>query len=111
MVEKMIKRSYNFPEKLISEWEDFHRPSKDFSPSAAGAILVWMALPPEIREKARQLAHEPSMKKSLTIVNKSLMDSFSDQTVHRYLTGLTQEQYDVLLSSVKATERKLSGKK
>jgi len=81
MDKKIIKRGYNFTEELIKEWERFHRPSKDFSPSAAGALLVWMSLPSEFREEIRQLAHEPQVRKNIAVVKEKLKKAFIDEAL------------------------------
>jgi len=58
MCKNVRKRGYNFPIKLIELWEHFHRPSKDYSPSAAAAFVLYMACNAQIREKLRKLAFE-----------------------------------------------------
>lgn len=52
---KMVKRGYNFPTAIIKAWEELHVPSKDFSPSAAAAFMIYLELSPEARERLRKL--------------------------------------------------------
>lgn len=88
MNEKNIKRGYNFPKKLVAAWEEFHRPSKDYSPSAAGAFLVWMALPADIREKARQATLEPNIKKAVQAIAKDLSEGMVTEDLKELLARL-----------------------
>jgi len=73
MKEKNIKRGYNYPEELLEEWEKFHFPSKDYSPSAAGAMFVFMLLPSDVREKARKLAQ----RRDLDAAKKEFVEYFN----------------------------------
>jgi hypothetical protein len=104
MDKKLIKRGYNFSQEMIKEWENFHKPSKDFSPSAAGAFLVWMILPPDIREMARKAAYEPNIKKSLSFIKKELAESLHKKSINRWIAGLSYEQYEALMSNVNEIE-------
>ncbi|MGB2809415.1 MAG: hypothetical protein WBC22_16865 [Sedimentisphaerales bacterium] len=75
MEEKFIKRGYYFPEKLLDEWKNFHAPGKDYSPSAAGAFLVWMGLDSTIREEAKKKTLLPNLKKAVREVQKLLNEN------------------------------------
>jgi len=55
---KMVKRGYNFPAAIIKAWEELHLPSKDFSPSAAAAFMIYLELSPEARERLRKLDYD-----------------------------------------------------
>ena len=90
-------------------WEEFHKPSKDFSPSAAGAFLVWMALPSDIREEARRAACEPNVKKSLSKIRQLLADKLTDAEVQKFLADLSDQQKKLLFLTAKRLEKKLSG--
>lgn len=111
MTEVIIKRSYNFPPKLLDEWEKFHKPSKDYSPSAAGAFLIWMILPPDVREQARQLAHESNLKKAQETIKQVLSESLASDIINQWLVGNTPAARKAMLGAAKALEEKLSGKK
>lgn len=56
MSKDVTKRSYYFPNEVLKLWEEFHKPSKDFSPSAAAAFLLYMACDAETREIIRKAA-------------------------------------------------------
>lgn len=88
----LIKRGYNFTEELLAEWEEFHKPSKDFSPSAAGAFLVWMALPAALREKVRRLVSEPNVKKNLKTIERLLTEELVDSSLLSRLKSLPEDQ-------------------
>ncbi|RKY06894.1 MAG: hypothetical protein DRP56_06640 [Planctomycetota bacterium] len=108
MEQKIIKRGYNFTEELLSEWEKFHFPSKDYSPSAGGAFLIWMALPPDIREKAKHAAHNPNMKKSIAKMREVLTISLSSELVRVLLAQLPEDQQKSLILGAKQAKEKLS---
>ena len=57
----VIKRGYYFPPDIAEYWEKFHFPTKNYSPSAVGAFMVWTALDAVTREKIIKLAytHKP----------------------------------------------------
>ena len=65
MAKVLIKRGYNFSPELLAEWEKFHAPSKDYSPSAAAAFLLYMAVDAHHREALRKLACRKDIKKSI----------------------------------------------
>jgi len=54
MKQEIIKRSFYFPPELLDLWAEFHKPSKDYSPSAAAAFLLYMACDPATREILRK---------------------------------------------------------
>ena len=59
---KGIKKSFYIQPALVKVWEDFHLPSKDFSPSGAAGMLLYLIADfptndgKSIREHLRQLA-------------------------------------------------------
>jgi hypothetical protein len=59
---KFIKRGYNFTKELIAEWERFHCPFRDFSPSAGAAFLLYMVADPALHSKLKRLAVSADMK-------------------------------------------------
>lgn len=76
MNKKIIKRGFNYPTELLDKWEKFHFPSKDYSPSASGAMFVYMLLPAHIREKARKLAYRDN----LDTASKEFLEYFNLST-------------------------------
>jgi len=97
MEEKFIKRGYNFGENLLKVWENFHRPSKDYSPSAAGAFLVWMTLPPEIREQARQAACCQDIDHQIRKI-KEILEKYYPPKGENVIVKLLDEQTSQLLA-------------
>lgn len=108
MGKKFLKRSYFFTPQLLKAWAEFHAPSKDYSPSAAGAFLVWMALEPDIREKARQAALMSDTKKAIEKVKKMLSDSLVDAEIKDELAKLTAERAKLPMGAQK-TARMVRG--
>ena len=79
MVKYNIKRQFYVTDTLAAAWEDFHSPSKDYSPNGAGAMLVWMVLPADVRETIRKLAAESTdisdaQDKALAALKDSLLN-------------------------------------
>jgi len=104
MEEKILKRGYYFPEKLLEEWEKFHSPSKDFSPSASGAFLVWMCLSPSFRESARKQAHQGDISKALSNIRQALKEDLVETEADEILKemGISTEGFLTLVKQVKA---------
>ena len=68
----VIKRGYYIPEDLAKAWEKFHLPSKDFSPSVAGALTVWMTLGAAEREKIRKAVYTHNIDSAIKLTKKLL---------------------------------------
>jgi len=68
----VLKRGYYLPEDLLKVWEQFHAPSKDYSPSAAGAFWVWMTLTAEKGEKIRKAPYSMDIKSAIRLTRKVL---------------------------------------
>lgn len=83
MDKKIIKRSYNFSSELVEAWEKFHSPSKEFSPSAAAAFLLYMVTEPAIREALRKFAYWDDIEKAKLEARKTLRETI----VNSYLSG------------------------
>lgn len=62
-----ICRSYMLPLGLIRGWERLHWPSKNYSPSVAGAMLVWLALDAGTRERFKRMAHREKLDESVVV--------------------------------------------
>jgi len=72
MRKNFIKRGFYFSRELLRDWQEFHAPSKDYSPSAAAAFLLYMVAEPALREALRKLACEPDIKKARIKAGKLL---------------------------------------
>ena len=71
---EMIKRGFYIPVTLADFWERFHAPSKDYSPSAAAGMLLYMACDmPNLRESVRKLAMEKDVKKAVAKTRELLV--------------------------------------
>ena len=106
MDENFIKRGYYFPSKLLDEWEKFHAPSKDYSPSAAGAFLIWMALDSAIREQARKGVLIPNLKKAIKDIQVALAENITNSEIQQFLDSLTPHQRrQILADAAKAKEK------
>lgn len=110
MDEKFLKRGYYFPLELLDAWEKFHAPSKDYSPSAAGAFVVWMALGPIERDKIRKATYSGNIVKAIASVREILAQSFVDAEIKSALDTLTPAKKAQLLLGTKKTKRKGRGK-
>lgn len=110
MEEKFIKRGYYFPEKLLDEWKNFHAPGKDYSPSAAGAFLVWMGLDSTIREEAKKKTLLPNLKKAVSEVQELLVDKITNAEIQTFLASLSPKQRQQILTDAKLSKEKSSRK-
>jgi hypothetical protein len=106
MIENFIKRSYYFSPELLKEWEIFHLPSKDYSPSAAAAFLVYITLEPALREQLRKLAFQKDIKKARIEARKALRETM----INAYMTGFvgifSEEDRRILMERFLQTEKK-----
>jgi hypothetical protein len=106
MTEDFLKRGYNFSRELLEEWEKFHAPSKDYSPSAAAAFLVYMVLEPALREQLRKLAFQKDIKKARIEARKALRETM----INAYMTGFvgifSEEDRRILMERFLQTEKK-----
>ncbi len=110
MKENFVKRGYYFSPELLAEWHKFHEPSKDFSPSAAAAFLLYMIVEPALRESLRKLACQKNIKKSKVEARKLLRQTIVDA----YLTGFigmhSEEDKKILLEFAQRAEKSSSHK-
>ena len=111
MGENILKRSYNFSPELLAEWEKFHAPSKDYSPSAAAAFLLYMVVEPSLRESLRKLACKKNIKKARLEARKQLRETIADAYISGYIGMYSPEDQALLLEHVREGEKKLFGKK
>jgi len=110
MDETFLKRGYYFTPQLLEAWAEFHAPSKDYSPSAAGAFLIWMALEPDIREMARRAALSDNIKRAIVKVKKRLSDSLVDAEIKAELDKLEPPGKAKFLAGARQTHRKSRNK-
>lgn len=108
MLEKFVKRSYNFSPELLDEWEKFHAPSKDYSPSAAAAFLLYMVAEPSLREALRKLACSPNIKKARLEARKLLRQTIVDAYLTNFVGMHSEEDRQLLLEYAKQISEKLS---
>ena len=90
MEQKFLKRGFNFTEELLAEWARFHAPSKDYSPSAAAAFLLYMVIEPSLREALRKLALKKDISKARIEARKLLRETI----INAYWTGFIGLQSD-----------------
>ncbi len=102
----LSKRGYYLPQELLDAWAKFHAPSRDYSPSAAGAFLVWMALEAELREKARRAAYSSNIEKAVAKVRKLLSQTLVDAEIKAELAGLTPARRTKLLVGARKADSK-----
>ena len=109
MDKNFVKRGYNFSPELLEEWEKFHAPSKDYSPSAAAAFLLYMIVEPALRESLRKLACEKDIKKARIKARKLLRKTI----VAAYLTGFvgiySEEDKKILLERFLVDKKQKNG--
>ena len=111
MDENNIKRGFNFSPELLKEWETLHSPSKDYSPSAAGAFLLYMIVEPAVREAVRKLAYQKDIKKAKIQARKILRQAIVDAYLTGFVGTFSEEDRAILLESAKRLAKDLSGKK
>ena len=104
----MLNRGYRLPAPLIAEWEDFHSPSRNFSPSVAAAMLLYMIVEPSVREELRKLAMSEDMKKARIEARKVLRKTIVDA----YIAGFvfSEEDRAILLQFAEQLRAGLSRK-
>jgi len=111
MNKNFIKRGYNFSPELLEEWEKFHSPSKDFSPSAAAAFLLYMIAEPALREELRKLACKKNIKKAKIEARKLLRKTIVDAYLTGFVGTFSEEDRMILLERAQQLEKDLSQKK
>lgn len=93
MKEKFIKRGYNFPIELIAEWEKFHSPYKDFSPSASAAFLLYMVIEPALREELKRLSVQENIHEAKIEARKLIRETI----INAYWSGFVKTPEDKIL--------------
>jgi len=111
MKKNLLKRGYNFTPELLNAWEEFHSPSKDYTPSAAGAFLLYMVVEPALRESLRKLAFQKDIKRAKIEARRELRQTIIDAYLAGFLGGLSDEDKAILFEDAIQSEKKLSDKK
>lgn len=75
----VLKRGYYFPKDLLKAWEKFHASSKNYSPSAAGAFVAWMALGAAEREHIRKAVYsreiDTAVKEAKDLIGRAIIEA------------------------------------
>jgi len=111
MGENFLKRSYYLPPQLCSEWEKFHSPSKNYSPSMAGGMLLYMVVEPKVRELLRKLACSEDIEAAKIEAHKELREAIVDAYLAGFVGNLSEADRKLLLRDAIRSEKKLSRKK
>ena len=111
MEKKKIRRSYILPVELAADWEKSHLSKKDYSPSAAGAFLVWMGLAPELRDAARRLAQQENLGDAITHITFLIRQWIIRDEIEMYQDQMTEEERAQVLADIQATKNKIGRKK
>ena len=61
---KKVRRSYDLPENLVNYFKNW-KPGRDLSPKVAGAILYFMTLNADMRDKCEKLAYSEDIEKAM----------------------------------------------
>ncbi len=95
-----IKRGYDYPVKLLDLWEEFHkeRLSKNYSPSASGAMILWLAMPAALRDETIKAAQ----RKDLNNAIKDLRECAESQLLDSKLVELMREYVDGISDRLKS---------
>jgi len=89
MQEKNCKKSFYITPELAKEWEEFHKPSKDYSPSAAAGMLFYLiADHPNLRESFRKLAADSNIKSAKKKAKEILVDSILNAEILKEIDSL-----------------------
>ena len=102
MNEKLIKKGVYITPELSKEWEKFHAPSKDYSPSAAAGMLLYMAADqPGLRELARKLACRKDIKKAIEDLKCAVIEGVADAELLKSSKELGPSRFFQLYKAVK----------
>lgn len=98
---KLWKRGYYFPPELLEAWERFHLSSKDYSPSAAGAFVVWMTLESSVRESIKKTLFSQRFENALDKIREIVKESVIEAGFERILDKLPATEKKQLLNKWK----------
>lgn len=111
MTSKNSKRSYYLPDNLVEYFAQWCHPGRDYSTKIAGAMLVYMALPSELREAAEKAAHADNIKKTILDIRTQIEAALVQRRILEFLASLTDEQRTQVLADLKVSKDKLAHKK
>ena len=111
MAGKYPKKSYYLPKELTDYLAKWSSPGRDYSASVSGALLVWMALPAEIREQAARLSSHPKVPMNVDKIRILLQKSIVESQIQAYLDTLTEEEKAQILIHKKAAAERIGRKK
>ena len=82
MMDESIKKGFYLSKQLDEEWKSFHYPSKDYSPSAAAGMLMYLAADfPKLREALRKLAFQKDIRGAIKKARILLVNSVLDDLI------------------------------
>jgi len=110
---KKVRRSYDLPVNLVNYFKNW-KPGRDLSPKVAGAILHFMTLDSETRDKCEELAYSDNVGKTLESLKSqsrvklpvlpiqpeeraALMPA---QDLHRFLEQLVKDNPNIILETI-----------
>ena len=108
MEAKTSKKSYYLPGELTEYFAEWAKPGREYSAHVGGAMLVWMALEPDLRHRAREFSIKPNIRNSVEKMKKILRQSIVNVEIQRFLDTLSDKQRAQLLADMKASKGKLS---
>ncbi len=97
---KKIKKGYYLPATLADYFKEWAKPGNDLSPHVSGAILAYMALDAETREKLAKLAVGEDIEIALQKVKAMLQESFGKMAYDEVRDELSSAQWTALLKSI-----------
>lgn len=74
------QKSYYLPVVLAEYFKIWCKPGRDYSPKVAGALLYFMTLPPDIRQKCEKLAYSDDIK---TVIDQLTESSKNDDLISK----------------------------
>lgn len=108
MEEKKSKRSYYLPPQLVKLFAEWSKPSRNYSPSVAGAILVWMSLDPEFRKKAEKMAFCDDITNQFEEMKRMIIMDHTNLWIQKNLAALKPADRIRLLADVAKLSNKVS---
>ena len=70
---KTKAKSFDLPPNLVEAWDE----QRHYSPSAAGAMFIWLTLTPDLQDQAMKAAFSKDVKEKITRTNSKIKDTVS----------------------------------
>jgi len=102
MESEIVKRAYYLPAPLMDFFAEWSKPGRDFSTSVAGSVLIWMTLPADLREKAKQEAYKPNVKQSLAEMQFDIAQSLITVAMARHFELSPKERDEYIRYELQA---------